>query len=74
VIITLPSKTQENTQSISITRTTTARRSILGVSKNSVVKELKTIGVSAANPTSRTKITLLVKADKVWRMLKFGSY
>ena len=68
VIMTLPSRTQEKDQRTRRTRTATVKTINLGVSKNSVVKEVKTRGVRTATVTKIAKITLFIMADKFCRI------
>jgi len=63
--------TQENDQSINRTKTATVKTTNLGVSKNSVVKEVNSSGIKTATATSIEKIALFIKADKFWRIFKF---
>lgn len=68
VITIFPSNTQDRDHKINRISTAMTRTINLGVSKNSVVKEVKTKGVKTVTATRIAKITLFNKADKLFRI------
>ena len=68
VIITLPERTQEKDHNTINSKTAEERRTNLGISKNSVVKVVKSSGIKAVTKTKIPKITRFMMAERLVRI------